>query len=107
MVIETPETAAETPPAGTPSPIPSSTTLADAASEDVEPIDASNSKRNIPDGQEESQMPGQIRDLSVNVNAFLKKLQPLKAVMSTELRKEMEYLATWAEECKELVGEVT
>lgn len=79
---------------------PSPTALVDAVPENAEVVEADNGKRNVPDnGQEETQALGQMLDLSKSVVSFLNKLEPLKVLMSTELQKEMEDVAAWAQEC--------
>jgi hypothetical protein len=73
---------------------------ADATPQSAEEIETTDNERDIPIGQEETQVPGQILNLLENVVSFLKKIEPLKVLMSTELRSEMEDVAAWAEECK-------
>jgi hypothetical protein len=76
------------------------TALADAAPDNAEAIETSNGQHDTPNGQEKIKVPGQILDLSENVISFLKKIEPLKVLMSPELQTEMAGVVTWAEECK-------
>ncbi|RYP71845.1 hypothetical protein DL771_004557 [Monosporascus sp. 5C6A] len=77
---------------------------ADAASESAEAIETSDSDSGSecysPLEQEKGKVPGQIPELSRDVVSILKKLEPWKVLMPTELRSEMEHVATLAEECK-------
>lgn len=54
------------------------------------------------DRKEDTQLPGQVLNLPENLTSLLKKLESFKALMSTELQKEVEDVVMWAEEHKRL-----